>query len=135
MQLVFHGTESFLNENSVTCNQSTNDPQILRILYVSTVKKYKHQWTLIDAVGLLREEGIPIELHLVGGGDPQALHWMRESIQRNQSDQEFVFYHGSYPYEETLEWYRKVDMFVFPSTCENMPVILLEAMSSGLPIA
>ena len=26
-------------------------------------------------------------------------------------------------------------MFVFPSTCENMPVILLEAMTSGLPIA
>ena len=38
-------------------------------------------------------------------------------------------------YEETSEWYQKVDMFVFPSTCENMPVILLEAMTSEIPIA
>ncbi len=77
VQLIFHGTENFRNENSVLRNQSSNGPQIPRILYVSTVKKYKHQWTLIDAVGLLREEGIPIELHLVGGGDSQSLSWIR----------------------------------------------------------
>jgi glycosyltransferase involved in cell wall biosynthesis len=135
IQLIAHGTESFQNDSPMSHKKSSSDPQILQILYVSTVKKYKHQWDLIDAVSLLRKEGISIELHLIGGGDPQALRWMRESIQRNQSDHEFVFYYGSYPYEKTLEWYRKVDMFVFPSTCENMPVILLEAMTSGLPIA
>jgi glycosyltransferase involved in cell wall biosynthesis len=26
-------------------------------------------------------------------------------------------------------------MFFFPSTCENLPIILLEAMTAGLPIA
>ena len=52
-------------------------------IYVRVRKKYKHQWDLIDAVSLLRKEGISIELHLIGGGDPQALHWMKESIQRN----------------------------------------------------
>ena len=135
VQLIAHGTESFQNESPMSRKENSNDPQILQILYVSTVKKYKHQWNLIDAVSLLRKEGFSMELHLIGEGDPHALRWMRESIQRNQSDQEFVFYHGSYPYEETLEWYRKVDMFVFPSTCENLPIILLEAMASGLPIA
>ena len=135
VQLIAHGTESFQNDSPMSSKESSIDSQTLKILYVSTVKKYKHQWNLIDAVSLLRKEGFSMVLHLIGGGDPQALRWMRESIQRNQSDQEFVFYHGSYPYEETLEWYQKVDMFVFPSTCENMPVVLLEAMTSGLPIA
>ena len=107
----------------------------MRLLYVSTVKKYKHQWNLIDAVGLLRKEGTPIELHLVGGGDSQALNLMLDAIHRNKSDKNFIFYHGSLPYKETLEWYHKADMFVFPSTCENLPIILLEAMTAGLPIA
>ena len=135
VQLIFHGTENFRNENSVLRNQSSNGPQIPRILYVSTVKKYKHQWTLIDAIGLLREEGIPIELHLVGGGDTQSLSWMRNAIQRNDSEREFIFVHGSLSYEETVEWYRKVDMFVFPSTCETFGISLLEAMTAGLSIA
>jgi glycosyltransferase involved in cell wall biosynthesis len=30
--------------------------------------------------------------------------------------------------------YRDADAFIFASTCENMPNILLEAMASGLPI-
>ena len=135
VQLIFHGTESFRKENSIPRDQSSNYPQVLRILYVSTVKKYKHQWNLIDAVGLLRKEGASIELHLIGGGDSQAFHWMKESIQRNSSDCEFIFYHGSLPHEKTLEWYHKADMFVFPSTCETFGIGLLEAMSAGLPIA
>ena len=135
VQLIAHGTETFNNDTPVSRTENSNDPQILKILYVSTVKKYKHQWTLIDAVDLLREEGIPIELHLVGGGDSQALSWVRKATQKKDPEREFVFVHGSLSYEETLEWYNKVDMFVFPSTCETFGISLLEAMTAGLPIA
>ena len=89
----------------------------------------------MDAIGLIREEGIPIELHLVGGGDPQSLSWVRKAIQRNDPERKFIFVHGSLSYEETVEWYSKVDMFVFPSTCETFGISLLEAMTAGLPIA
>ena len=135
VQLIAHGTETFNNETPVSRTENFNDPPILKILYVSTVKKYKHQWTLIDAVDLLREEGIPIELHLVGGGDSQALSWVRKATQKKDPEREFIFVHGSLSYEETLEWYNKVDMFVFPSTCETFGISLLEAMTAGLPIA
>ena len=135
VQLIFHGTESFRNESSISRNQSSSGSQILRILYVSTVKKYKHQWTLIDAVGLLREEGIPIELHLVGGGDSQALSWIRKAIQRNDPERKFIFVHGSLSYEETVKWYSKVDMFVFPPNHKKFRVCLLKSMKADLPIS
>ena len=134
VRLIAHGIKQIQSEHSVSVKKNTNT-ETLRLLYVSTVKKYKHQWNLIDAVGLLRKEGALIELHLVGGGDPQALNLMQDAIDRNKSDKNFIFYHGSLPYKETLEWYHKADMFVFPSTCENLPIILLEAMTAGLPIA
>ena len=135
VQLIPHGTEKVKNEHILSDIKRNPINGTIRLLYVSTVKKYKHQWNLIDAVGLLRKEGISVELHLVGGGDSQALEIMRDAIHRNKSEKNFIFYHGSLPYEQTLEWYHKADIFVFPSTCENMPVILLEAMTAGLPIA
>jgi glycosyltransferase involved in cell wall biosynthesis len=135
VQLIPHGTDKFKNEQILSNIKRNPINGTIRLLYVSTVKKYKHQWNLIDAVGLLRKEGISVELHLVGGGDSQALEIMQGAIHRNKSEKNFIFYHKDLPYEQTLEWYHKADIFVFPSTCENMPVILLEAMTAGLPIA
>ncbi len=45
-----------------------------------------------------------------------------------------VHYHAGVPYNEIHKFYQNCDLFVFASTCENMPNILLEAMKSGIPI-
>jgi len=135
IQLIAHGTKRIQNEHTVSVLNETTNNDTLKLLYVSTVKKYKHQWNLIDAVGLIRKEGIPIELHLIGGGDSQALNLMLDAIHRNKSDKNYIFHHGSLPYEKTLEWYHKANIFVYPSTCETFGISLLEAMTAGLPIA
>jgi glycosyltransferase involved in cell wall biosynthesis len=134
VQLIPHGTEKVKNDHILSEIKRNPINGTIRLLYVSTVKKYKHQWNLIDAVGLLRKEGISVELHLVGGGDSQALEIMRVAIHRNKSEKNFIFYHGGLPYEQTLEWFYKADIFVFPSTCETFGISLLEAMTAGLPI-
>ena len=107
----------------------------IRLLYVSTVKQYKHQWHLIEAVARLKKQGFPIELHLIGSCDRSALKRMNEAIQQNFSLGEFVQYHGGLSHNKTLNWYRNVDLFAFPSSCETFGISLLEAMASGLPIA
>ncbi len=106
-----------------------------RILYVSIVEVYKHQWHVAEAVARLRQEGFPVSLELVGPAYPPALRRLEASLRRLDGAKAFIHYRGSVPYERLPEFYRQADLFVFASSCENLPNILLESMAAGLPIA
>lgn len=107
----------------------------LRILYVSTVDVYKHQWHVAQAVSHLREQGFPVVLDLVGSAYPPALKKLKKVMGQIDPAGHFIRYHGPVSYDQLHGWYTKADLFLFASSCENMPNILLEAMASGLPIA
>ena len=113
---------------------SNDDP--LKLLYVSSIHLYKHQWHVVEAVASLRKQGVPIALDLVG---PSAYHpafrRLLKVIRNVDPTQSFIRYRGNIPYKEVHSYYHQADVFVFASSCENMPNILLEAMASGLPIA
>jgi glycosyltransferase involved in cell wall biosynthesis len=48
---------------------------------------------------------------------------------------EFVVQHEFVPQAELPRYFCEADVFVFASSCENMPNTLVEAMASGIPIA
>jgi len=50
-------------------------------------------------------------------------------------DGEFVTQKGFVPQDELASYLSDADIFVFASSCENMPNTLVEAMAAGLPIA
>jgi glycosyltransferase involved in cell wall biosynthesis len=105
------------------------------ILYVSIVDVYKHQWQVVEAVGLLRRRGLPVELDLVGPAYPPALKRLRAAISKVDPAQSFVRYNGPVPFRELHTVYHQADAFVFASSCEAFANILLEAMAAGLAIA
>ncbi len=106
-----------------------------RLLYVSNVYPYKHQWNVAEAVHLLRQAGMWIELDLVGSAYSPALDRLRNVIQRIDPEENYIHYHGTVPYAELPGWYQRADGFVFASSCECFSISLLEAMAAGLPIA
>ena len=106
-----------------------------RVLYVSNVEFYKHQWHVVDAVARLRAEGLPVALDLIGSAYPPAGARLERALKTCDPDGAFTAYHGAVPHRELPGHYRLADAFVFASSCENMPNILLEAMAAGLPIA
>jgi glycosyltransferase involved in cell wall biosynthesis len=106
-----------------------------RVLYVSIIDVYKHQWHVVDALGKLRATGIPVALEMVGRAYRPALVRLNQALARVDPDGRFARYVGPIPYAELHRRYAAADLCVFASSCENMPNILLEAMASGLPIA
>ena len=109
--------------------------QPFRWLYVSIIDVYKHQWHVAKAVALLRQQGFPVTLDLIGPAYPPALDRLLKVIHEVDPAGEYIRYSGGMPYSELTEYYSNADGFVFASSCETFGQILVEAMASGLPIA
>lgn len=108
--------------------------QPLRLLYVSKLSPYKNHDRVVKAAVELRNRGVPIRLELVGDGPLRERTRLQTLLMRVDPAKEVVAYHGPVKHESLPQVYGQADVFVFASTCENLPNILLEAMSSGLPI-
>lgn len=106
-----------------------------RILYVSIIDNYKHQWHVVEAIANLRNKNLPILLDLIGPAYAPALARLNKTIDRFDPLRSWTRYHGSIPFERLHQFYADADIGLFASSCENMPNILLEMMASGLPIA
>lgn len=106
-----------------------------RVIYVSTIDLYKHQWYVIEAIESLRKSGMPIVLDLIGSSYPPALDRLNASIARYDPHGAWVSYLGPVPFNDLHQHYLRSDLGLFASSCENMPNTLLETMAAGLPIA
>jgi glycosyltransferase involved in cell wall biosynthesis len=137
MTIIPHGVDNrFLchpGEQLPITHYSADRP--FRILYVSIIDVYKHQWCVAEAVAKLRANGLPVVLDLVGPANPHALLRLQKTIRQVNFGSKFVHYCGAVPPGELQTRYAHANLCVFASSCENMPNILLEGMASGLPIA
>jgi glycosyltransferase involved in cell wall biosynthesis len=112
---------------------STERP--FRLLYVSTIDLYKHQWHVADAVARLRAAGLPLTLTMIGPVAAAAADRFASALAQFDPDGSFLRHMGRLPHADLPAHYHDADAFVFASSCENMPNVLLEAMAAGLPIA
>jgi len=109
--------------------------QPFRVLYVSILMPYKHQIVVAEAAADLRAQGLPIEMRFVGATWGRYGVEFKRLIEALDPRGEFLKWSGHEPFENLHRFYRESDAFVFASSCENLPNILIEAMASGLPIA
>jgi glycosyltransferase involved in cell wall biosynthesis len=106
-----------------------------RLVYVSIIDLYKHQWVVAEAVARLRAEGFPVALTLVGPAYPPALNKLRAALRRFDPNAEFIHYIGMVPHDALPGCYDDADLAVFASSCEAFSLLLAEAMAAGLPVA
>lgn len=111
-----------------------NIEQGINIVFVSNVAPYKNQWIVIEAIDLVRSKGYNVRLTLVGGGEGPAQQLTKETMNKIDPSGEFIKQFGYLRRKEVQAIVSKSDIYVFASSCENLPVTLLEGMSFGLPI-
>jgi L-malate glycosyltransferase len=84
---------------------------------------------LIEAMSLLDR---PAHLDIVGDGAERGAY---EELARTLGVQDRITFHGVRPKSEIAELMRSADVFVLASRTDNNPVVLLEALTTGLPVA
>lgn len=106
----------------------------VRVIYVSNAAYYKHQWNVVRAIRALRDEGLNVSLQLVGLGNGGARALINKSILECDPQNNFVKVLPFVDNSEIPGLLARADIFLFASSCENMPITLIEGMASGLPI-
>jgi glycosyltransferase involved in cell wall biosynthesis len=104
-------------------------------LYVSILMPYKHQIQVAQAASELRRAGCPVRVRFVGADWGTYGQQFRETLRQLDPQEEFLIWPGGLPFSALHAEYQAADAFLFASSCENLPNILIEAMTAGLPIA
>jgi glycosyltransferase involved in cell wall biosynthesis len=109
----------------------------MRIISVGSLIDVKGHRYLIEACDLLRKRGIDFVCDLVGEG------MLRRQLERQVAQaglQDQVRFHGAQPRLSVAQMYREADVAALTSVPtrkgkrEGIPVVLMEAMASGLPV-
>jgi glycosyltransferase involved in cell wall biosynthesis len=107
----------------------------IKCIYVSPISIYKNQWKVIEAIDYLRQQGFKVNLDIIGYDDGTATTIVDKSLCNATFAMDYIRILGPVENEKLPDILLNADIFIFASTCENLPVTLLEAMAVGIPIA
>lgn len=99
----------------------------LKLLFVGRLSVQKRPERLVEAMPLIKSD---VVLDIVGDGEDRV---KLESLVAKLGIKNITF-RGRLDGDKLLDAYRNADVFVLPSDREGMPLVLLEAMATGLPI-
>ena len=100
-----------------------------KIVHVGSFQEVKNHIGLIDAFEMFHKEFPKSELHIIGDGQRRALI---EDLVREKELQSCITFYGFQ--SNVHEFLHKMDVFTLPSLYEGIPMSIIEAMGTGLPI-
>lgn len=103
----------------------------LRLLYVGRLVPEKGSPVLLDALRRLADAGVPTHTRIVGAGH---LHDSLAATIAETGLTSQVELVGPVGQDHLPDLYRDSDVFVLPSFSEGLPVVLMEAMATGIPV-
>ena len=128
--IVPNGIEPLKQSNDHKNHDFEGAPQILCL---SNYMKDKGILELIDALKILNNKGYIFNARLVGAPIDLTIDFLRNLINSQNLSGCVEMIGPLYGTDKNNEL-KKADIFVFPSKNEAFPLVILEAMQSGLPI-
>ena len=109
--------------------------EITDILFLSNLIESKGVLILLEALKLLKDEGVQFHCNIVGGEGNISSKQLIKKISDLNLD-EYVIFQGKKYNNEKYDILKSSDIFVFPTFYPNecFPLVLLEAMQFNLPI-
>ena len=106
----------------------------LHVLYLGYIWKAKGSFDLVEAARQVSLENKQVVFELVGSElRPPELQQLAALIQESGLEG-VVSLHPPVYSEDKLACFRRAGLFVYPSYSEGMPMAVIEAMASGLPV-
>ena len=101
------------------------------LLSVGNLVALKGHDLAIEAMALLRSEGLDAQLYIVGNGPLQA---SLAALAERLGLAEHTHFMGAKPQQELPAWYAAADMLMLASAREGWPNVVLESMACGTPV-
>ena len=106
------------------------------ILFVGLLNESKGILVLIEACGILKKKGASFKVNVLGKFESEKFEFtVKALVKKLHLDSEVTFW-GVVTGDQKFAVYASSDMFCFPTyyETESFPVVLLEALSFGLPV-
>ncbi len=120
-------SDEFLNSTTI----KNKDASLINLLFVGRLVPYKCADIVIESIGKL-DPVIKNKIRLTIVGDGPERNNLENRVQELKLG-EIVSFAGWVNQQETLDYYRKADIFCFPSIREFGGAVVMEAMACGLP--
>ncbi len=101
------------------------------LVCASRMQAHKNLPVLLRACALLRDRGLWFRCAVLGDGDERA---NLEALRTSLGLDEIVRFQGLTSQEDVRAWWREASVGLLTSLAEGMPVSLMEALSSAVPV-
>lgn len=103
--------------------------EAFEVVNIARFEEAKNHAAIVEAVEILEQRGIKARFHLYGTG---SLQQRTADMAKAKGLSDAIVFHGVT--DDVPAALASADAFVLPSLYEGMPMVLIEAMASGLPI-
>lgn len=142
-EAMWEEVEAFVpRERFTICNNAAEDMEggthasgaIPTILFLSNLLPKKGVSTLLDACAILKRQSLAFRCVFYGAETEEISAGRFESLVAERQLQDCVAYRGPVEGEAKKKAYCEADIFALPTQEDVFPLVLIEAMSAGLPV-
>jgi len=110
------------------------DNHISELLYVGTIEPRKGIDLLLDSLFLLKKVNQNFKVNIVGDFINEAYHKKLLNKVLTYRLENIVVFHGRVSSNKLHNFFMNAELFVFPSLLEGYGMVIMEAMSYGIPV-